>query len=76
MQRNEGSEERLMTASERIYLVMDAGSPVAAFTVEREMRAYLRRRLGTFTNPLVYAFGGNQGYTPAIMTMSSALADV
>jgi hypothetical protein len=64
-----------MIISERIYLVMDAGSPVAAFTVKREMRAYLTRRLGTFTNPLVYAFGGNQGYRPTIMTMSSALAD-
>jgi hypothetical protein len=40
------------------------------------MRAYLKRRLGTFSNPLVYAFGVNQGYTPAIMTMSSALAEV
>jgi hypothetical protein len=65
-----------MATSERIYLVMDAGNPVAAFTVEREMRAYLKRKLGTFTSPLVYAFGGNQGYMPTIMTMSSALAEV
>jgi hypothetical protein len=57
MQRNEGSEERLITTSERIYLVMDAGRPVAAFTVKREMRAYVKRRLGTFTNPPVCAFG-------------------
>jgi hypothetical protein len=54
---------------------MDAGSPVAAFTVKREMRACLKRRLGAFANPLAYAFGGNRGYTPAIMTMSSASAD-
>jgi hypothetical protein len=47
-----------MITSERIYLVMDAGSPVAVFTVKRETRAYLTRRLGTFTNPRVYAFGG------------------
>ena len=75
MQRNEGSEERLTAASECIDLVMDAGSPVAAFTVKREMRACLKRRLGAFANPLAYAFGGNRGYTPAIMTMSSASAD-
>jgi hypothetical protein len=50
-----------MTSSERIYLVTDAGRPVAAFTIKREMRAYLKRRLGAFTNPLVYAFGGIKG---------------
>ena len=32
-----------MTASNQIFLVMDAGSPVAAFTVKREMQIYLRR---------------------------------
>jgi hypothetical protein len=58
-----------------IYLVMDAGSPVAAFTAKHEMKTYLQRRLDTFTNPLVYAFGGEHGYSPAIMTLSSALAD-
>jgi hypothetical protein len=36
-----------------IYLVMDAGTPVAAFTVRRELQTYLRRRLATFCNPLV-----------------------
>ena len=67
-----------MSASNRpnhIYLVMDAGSPVAVFTLKDEMRIYLNRRHGTFNNPLVYTFGGEQGYTPAIMTMSAALAD-
>ena len=39
-----------MSASEHIYLVMDAESPVAAFTVQHEMQAYLKRRLETFTN--------------------------
>ena len=34
-----------MSASAHIYLVMDAGSPVAAFTVQHEMKAYLKRRL-------------------------------
>jgi hypothetical protein len=58
-----------------IYLVMDAGSPVAAFTAKHEMTTYLRRRHDSFANPLVYTFGGEYGYMPAIMTMSSALAE-
>jgi hypothetical protein len=62
-----------MSASAHIYLVMDAGSPVAAFTVQHEMKAYLKRRLETFTNPLVYTFANDQG--PAIITMSRALAE-
>jgi hypothetical protein len=58
-----------------IYLVTDAGSPVAAFTLKDELKTYLRRRLGAFINPLVYTFGGEQGYRPSIMTMSRALGD-
>jgi hypothetical protein len=61
-------------SSNPIYLVMDAGTPVAAFTGRRELRTYLRRRLDVFINPLVYTFWDNQG-TPVIMTMSSALAE-
>jgi hypothetical protein len=72
----EMKKQRLMTTSERIYLMMDVGCRVAAFTAKREMRAYLKRRLGTFTNPLVYAFGQNRAYTPTVMTMSSPLAEV
>ena len=62
-----------MTASNQIFLVMDAGSPKAAFTTRHEMQAYLKRRREAFTNPLVYTFWGNQG--PSIMTMTAALAD-
>ena len=58
-----------------IYLVMDAGIPVAAFTMKHELKAYLTRRLEAFTKPLVYTFGGEYGYTPAIMTMTAALAE-
>jgi hypothetical protein len=61
-----------MTASNQIFLVMDAGTPVAAFTARREMQSYLRRRLDTFRNPLVCTFWGNQG--PSFMTMTAALA--
>jgi hypothetical protein len=57
----------------QIFLVMDAGNPKAAFTTRRELQAYLRRRLDTFCNPLVYTFWGSHG--PSIMTMSAALAE-
>ena len=63
-----------MVASNQIFLAVDADSPVAAFTARRELNAYLKRRLDTFINPLVYTFWDNQG-TPSIMTMSAALAD-
>jgi hypothetical protein len=63
-----------MVASNQIFLVVDAGTPLAAFTARRELTAYLKRRLDVFINPLVYTFWGNQG-TPSIMTMSSALAE-
>jgi hypothetical protein len=62
-----------MSASSQIFLVVDAGSPVAAFTARHELKAYLQRRRDAFTNPLVYTLWGNQ--SPSIMTMSSALAD-
>jgi hypothetical protein len=62
-----------MSASNQIYLVMDAGTPVAAFTVKRDMQTYLRRKLDTFCDPLVYTFWGGNG--PPIMTLSSALAE-
>jgi hypothetical protein len=62
-----------MTVSAQIFLVMDAGSPKAAFTTRRELQAYLTRRLDAFTNPLVYTFWGNHG--PSIMTLSAALAE-
>ena len=54
---NEGPERYLMAAS-NIYLVMDAGSPKAAFTTRGELQAYLRRRLDVFVNPLVCTFWG------------------
>jgi hypothetical protein len=41
-------------------------------TARHELKAYLRRQLDTFINPLVYTLRGNQG--PSIMTMS-ALAE-
>jgi len=62
-----------MAASNQIFLVMDAGTPVAAFTAWPKLKAYLRRRLDAFINPLVYTFWGSQG--PSIMTISSALAE-
>ena len=46
---------------------------MAAFTARQELKAYLRRWLDAFINPLVYTFWGSQG--PSIMTMSAALAE-
>jgi hypothetical protein len=57
----------------QIFLVMDAGSPKAAFTTRGELQTYLRRPLDTFCNPLVYTFWGNHG--PSIMTLSRALSE-
>jgi hypothetical protein len=57
-----------------IFLVMDEGSPVAAFTARPELKAYLRRWLDAFINPPVYTFWDNRG-TPSIMTLSAALAE-
>jgi hypothetical protein len=52
---------------------MDAGTPVAAFTARPELKAYLRRRLDAFINPLVCTFA--DGHAPSIMTMTAALAE-
>jgi len=62
-----------MTASNQIFVVMDAGSPVTAFTGQSKLQAYPRHRLDPFCNPLVYTFWGSQG--PSIMTMSPAVAE-
>ena len=43
-----------MAASNQIFFVVDAGTPVAAFTAWQELKAYLRRRLDVFINPRVY----------------------
>jgi hypothetical protein len=54
-----------MTPSNQILLVMDAGSPVAAFTARRELQAYRRR----FTKPASLYVYGKQG--PSVMTMAA-----
>jgi hypothetical protein len=63
-----------MTASNQIFLVMDEGRPVTAFTSKRELAGFLRSRFSLVGNPLIYAFAGD-GYAPVIMTLSSALAE-
>ena len=63
-------------ASSNIYLVMDARSPVTAFTDKHELTVCVRRRLDTFINPLVYTFGdGHAPHSPTIMTLSRVLSD-
>jgi hypothetical protein len=65
---------RVQIFGDALALVVDAGTPVAAFTARPELKAYLRRRLDAFINPLVYTFWNKQG-TPSIMTMSSVVAE-
>jgi hypothetical protein len=62
-----------MASLEPIYLVVDAGSPVTAFTTKDEMKAYLKRRRGTFARPLVYRIDGD-GHAP-VMTMLRAMGE-
>jgi hypothetical protein len=38
-----------MARSTYIYLVMDQGAPVSAFTVKHEMMTWLSRNVGTYT---------------------------
>ena len=45
------TETNLMAGSSQIFLVMDEGSPVAAFTARPELKAYLLRPLDAFINP-------------------------
>jgi hypothetical protein len=63
-----------MSVSDQIYLVMDARTAVTAFTSKHKLKVYLKRRPDVFANPLVYTFGC-EGCSPAIMTMSRALAE-
>jgi hypothetical protein len=60
--------------TEPIYLVTNAGSPVTAFTTKDEIKAYLKRRRGALSRPLVYRIDG-EGHAPIIMTMSRAMGE-
>jgi hypothetical protein len=44
------SSERMMSVSNQVFLVADAGAPLAVFAALRELQAYLRHRLDTFIN--------------------------
>jgi hypothetical protein len=59
-------------STEPIYLVTDAGKPVTAFTTTDDMKAFLKRRRGTLSRPLVYRID-SEGHAPVIMTMSRAM---
>jgi hypothetical protein len=59
----DGAENLRKALNYRKSLVMDAGTPVAEFTARQALKAYLRRRLDTFCNPLVYTFA--DGREPA-----------
>ena len=51
-----------MTASNQIFLVMDAGTPKAAFTARRELSAYLKRRARHFHQPAGLHVLGQSGH--------------
>ena len=59
-------------SAEPIYLVVDSGSPVTEFTDKDALKAYLKRKRGTFNRPLVYRI--KDGHEPVIMTVSRVLA--
>jgi hypothetical protein len=54
------SLERIMAATNQIFLVVDTGTPVAALTARRELQAYLRRLVDTFINPLSVRSGATK----------------
>jgi len=60
-----------MVASNQIFLVVDASTPVAVFTARQELKAYLKR---AFNRPLVYRID-SEGHAPTIMTMSRAMSE-
>jgi hypothetical protein len=62
----------LMAANYQIFLVMDAGTPVAAFTARHEQKALLASSARRFHQRACLYVLGNQG--PSIMTMLSAVA--
>jgi len=61
-------------STEPIYLVVDSGSPLTAFTTKNEMKAYLKRKLNTSNRPLVYRIDG-EGHAPVIMTLARAIGE-
>jgi len=58
--------------SQPIYLVVESSSPVTEFTDKDALKAYLKRKRGTFNRPLVYRI--KDGHEPVIMTVSRVLA--
>ena len=47
---------------------------MTAFTAKDELKAYLRRKRGTFTRPPIYKIRGD-GQEPIIMNMSRAIGE-
>ena len=64
--------KRSLMSAEPIYLVVDSGSPVTEFTNKDALKAYPKRKRGTFNRPLVYRI--KDGHEPVIMTVSRVLA--
>jgi hypothetical protein len=58
--------------AEPIYVVVDSGRPVTAFTDKGDLKDYLKRKRGILNRLLVYRL--DEGNGPVIMTVSRALA--
>jgi hypothetical protein len=63
---------RDIMSAEALYVVLDAGKPLTAFTDTEYLKAYLKRMSGTFNRPLVYKI--DEGSGPVIMTVSRVMA--
>ena len=58
-------------SADPLYLVVDCGRTMNAFTDKHDLRAYLWRMQARLNKPLVYKING--GDAPVIMTVSRAL---
>jgi hypothetical protein len=59
-------------SAEALYVVLDAGKPLTAFTDTDDLKVYLKRMRHTLNKPLVYRIDDGSG--PVIMTMSRVMA--
>jgi hypothetical protein len=58
-------------SAEPLYVVVESGCPVNAFTEKHDLRAFLWRMHRTLNKPLVYRVDDGDG--PVIMTVPRAL---
>ena len=59
-------------SAESLFVVVDSGRPVTAFTDKDDLKSYLKRMRGTFNRPLAY--GIDDGNGSVIMTVSRVMS--